>query len=143
MFDILTTLSDFIDCYIGLMQRETCSPLLFAFFISDIENSLQENEDAGITLHQLSLNIMINLFDSYVCSISNYASEIWGLTSAMRIDRVQRKFCKWTLNVKQFTNNLAVCSELEIYPVRIVKYWLKLISNEFDNIILYTDQYSL
>ena len=53
-----------------------------------------------------------------------------GLTSAMRIDRVQRKSCKWTLNVKQSTNNIAVCSELGIYPliierqVRIVKYWL-------------------
>ena len=254
----LNTLSDFFDFYIGLMQGEICSPLLFAFFISDIENSLQENADAGITLDQLSLylilfaddavlfsdtpeglqlsldklhvycerwnltvnvdktkimvfrkggilsrrekwlyngaeieivnqfnylgiiftpggsfiqatkplsgkalralcsllsitkhldiplNIMINLFDSYVCSILNYASEIWGLTSAMRIDRVQRKFCKWTLNVKQSTNNLAICSELGIYPliierkVRIVKYWLKLISNECDNIILNT-----
>ena len=77
---------------------------------------------------------MRNLFDSYVCSILSCASEIWGLTSAMRVDRVQRKFCKWTLNLKQSANNLAVCSELEIYPLiverktRIVKYWLKLIS---------------
>ena len=254
----LNTLSDFFDCYIGLMQGEICSPLLFAFFISDIEKSLQENADAGITLDQLSLylflfaddavlfsntleglqlsldklqaycerwnltvnvdktkimvfrkggilsrrekwlyngadielvnqfnylgiiftpggsfiqatktlsdkalralcsllsitkhldiplNIMINLFDSYVCSILNYASEIWGRTSAVRIDRVQRKFCKWTLNVKQSTNNLAVCSDLGIYPliierkIRIVKYWLKLISNKCDNIILNT-----
>ena len=87
---------------------------------------------------------MINLFDSYVCSILNYASEIWGFTSAMRIDRVQRKFCKWTMNEKQSTNNLAVCSGLGIYAliverkVRIVMYWLKLISNECDNMILNT-----
>ena len=85
---------------------------------------------------------MINQFDSYACLILNYASEIWGLTSAVRIDRVQRKFCKWMLNVKQSTNNLAVCIELGIYPLiierkmRIVKYWLKLISNECNNIIL-------
>ena len=54
----------------------------------------------SITKHlDIPLNIMVNLFESYVCSILNYASEIWGITSAMRIDRVQRKFCKWTLNV--------------------------------------------
>ena len=62
---------------------------------------------------------MINLFDSYICSILNYASEIRGLTSAMRIDRVQRKLCKWTFNVRQSTNYLAVCSGLEIYPLII------------------------
>lgn len=254
----LNTLSDFFDCKIGLMQGEICSPLLFALFVSDIENSLQENMEAGITLDQLSLylilfaddavifsdtpeglqlslnklqdycqswnltvnvdktkimvfrkggllsrrerwyyngteievvnqfnylgvvftpsgsfiqatktlsgkalralcsllsitkslevplNIMINLFNSFVCSILHYASEIWGFTSAIRIDRVQRKFCKWMLNVKQSTNNLAICSELGLYPtfierhVRIVKYWLKLNSNESGNILLYT-----
>ena len=253
----LNTLSELFDCNIGLMQGEICSPLLFALFISDIENSLQENMDAGITLDQLSLylvlfaddavifsdtpqglqqslnklqqycetwnltvnvdktkimvfrkggilsrvekwyyngveieivnqfnylgvvftpggsfiqatktlsgkalralcallsitkslevplDIMINLFNSFVSSILLYASETWGFTSAIAIDRVQRKFCKWMLNVKQSTHNLAICSELGLYPmiierqVRIIKYWLKLNSNENANIILY------
>lgn len=254
----MNTLSDFFDCDVGLMQGEICSPLLFFLFISDIENSLQENLDAGITLDQLSLylilfaddavifsdtreglqlsidrlhqycdtwnltvnvdktkimvfrkggllrqnekwyydgieievvnqfnylgivftsggsfmqatktlsdkairamcsllsitnnmevplNIMLNLFDSFVCSILNYASEVWGFTNAERIDRVQRKFCKWMLNVKQSTNNLVICSELGRFPmiierkVKIVKHWLKIISNETSNIILNT-----
>ena len=55
---------------------------------------------------------------------------------------MQRKFCKWMLNVKQSTNNLAIVSELGRLPmcierkIRIVKYWLKLYSNENGNIIL-------
>ena len=61
---------------------------------------------------EIPLDIMINLFNSFVCSILLYVSEIWGFTSVLRIDRVQRKFCKWMLNVKQSTNNLSICSEL-------------------------------
>ena len=259
----LNTLSDLFDCNVGLMQGEICSPLLFALFISDIENSLQENMDAGITLDQLSLylilfaddavifsdtpeglqlslsklqsycetwnltvnvdktkiivfrkggllsqrerwfyngaeieivnqfnylgvvftpggsfmkasktlsgkairalcsllsmtksldiplNIMINLYNSFVCSILFYACEIWGFSSAISIDKVQRKFCRWMLNVKQSTHNLAICSELGLYPlvierqVRIVKYWLKLKSNESGNIILTSVYHSM
>ena len=46
--------------------------------------------------------------------------------------------------MKQSTNNLGVCSELGMYrliferKVRIVMYWLKLITNKFDDIILNT-----
>ena len=64
--------------------------------------------------------------------------------SAEGIDRVRQKFCKWTLNVKQSTNNLEVCSELGICrliferKVRRVKFWLKLITNKCDDIILNT-----
>ena len=50
------------------MQGEICSPLLFAFFISDIENSLQENADAGITLDQLSLYLILFADDAVLFS---------------------------------------------------------------------------
>ena len=53
------------------------------------------------------------------------------------------------LNTKQSTHNLAICSELGLYPlvierqVRIVKYWLKLNSNESGNIILASVYHSM
>ena len=49
-------------------QGETCSPLLFVFFISDIEKSLQENADAGITLDQLSLYLILFANDAVLFS---------------------------------------------------------------------------
>ena len=64
----LNTLSDFFDCYIGLMQGEICSPLLFAFFISDIENSFQANANAGIALDQLSLYLILFADDAVLFS---------------------------------------------------------------------------
>ena len=89
---------------------------------------------------EVPLDIMINLFHSFVSSILLYAGETWGFTSAVEIDKVQRKFCKWMLNVKQSTNNLAICSDPMIIErqVRIIKYWIKLNSNESDKIILRT-----
>ena len=50
------------------MQGEICSQLLFAFFIKDIENSLQENADAGITLDQLSLCLILFADDAVLFS---------------------------------------------------------------------------
>ena len=49
-------------------------------------------------------------------------------TSAIAIDKVQRKFCKWMLNVKQSTER----------HVRIIKYWIELNSNESVYIIIRT-----
>ena len=46
---------------------------------------------------EVPLNSMLNLFHSFVCSIFCYVSEIWGFINAERIERVQRKFCKWML----------------------------------------------
>jgi len=48
------------------------------------------------------------------------------------LERVQRKFCEWLINVKRSTNTLSLYSELgrfllfiELY-IRMVKYFLKL-----------------
>ena len=84
---------------------------------------------------EIPLDIMINLFNAFVCSILLYVSETWGFTSAIMCDRVQRKFCKWMLNVKQSTHNLAICSELGLHPMFIER--LRIL-NESGNIILHT-----
>ena len=63
MFNISTRYQN-----IGLMQGGICSPLLFALLISDIENSLQENMDTGITLDQLSLYIVRFADDAVILS---------------------------------------------------------------------------
>lgn len=90
------------------------------------------------------INILLNLFDSYVLSILNYGCEIWGMSKAENIERVHRKFCKWILNVKMSTNSLALYSELGRFPlyieryIRAIKYWLKLYNEKNNNCILNT-----
>ena len=44
---------------------------------------------------QVPVNIMFNLFDSFVQPILTYSCEIWGFAAAEKIERVHRKFCKW------------------------------------------------
>ena len=93
---------------------------------------------------KLPINIMFNLFDSFVLSILNYSCEIWGFTRAENIERVHRKFCKWLLNVKMSTNSLSLYGELGRFPlilgrqVRIIRYWLNLHNIKNNNYILKT-----
>jgi hypothetical protein len=90
------------------------------------------------------INIMFSLFDAYVLSILNYGCEVWGFSRAENIERVQKKFCKWLVNVKMTTNSLALYSEFGRFPlyigryVRIIKYWLNLYGCKKFNCILDT-----
>ena len=80
---------------------------------------------------EVPINIMFNLFDSYVLPILNYSCEVIGFYKTENMERVQRKFCKWLLSVKMSTNSLSLYSELGRYPlfiernIRIVKYFIK------------------
>ena len=94
------------------------------------------------TDYDIPIQIVCNLFDSYVGSIFNYNYEVWGFNQAENIERVYRKFCKRLLNVKTNTNSLTILSELGRYPliinkkIRIIKYWLKLHTQKSNNCIL-------
>jgi len=72
----------------------------------------------------------------------NYNSEVWGFVNAEVLERVQRKFCKWLINVKRSTNTLSLYSELGRFPlfierhIRMVKYFLKLHGIKRENCIL-------
>lgn len=93
---------------------------------------------------QVPVNIMFNLFDSFVGSILNYSCEVWGFATAENIERVHRKFCKWLVNVKMSTKNLYLAGEFGRFPlhigrhVRIIKYWLNLHNLKSSNCILQT-----
>lgn len=88
----------------------------------------------------LKPKIFCQLFDAFVGSILNYASEVWGFSKSKEIERIHLKFCKRLLQVKFNTCNAAVYGELGRYPlyinryVRIIKYWFKIVNS--NNIIL-------
>ena len=64
----LGSLSDLFSCDVGLLQGEIISPFLFALFIDDIEMNLQENLNAGITIDQLQLYLLLFADDAVLFS---------------------------------------------------------------------------
>ena len=88
--------------------------------------------------NNLSLNIESKLyvFDTYVSSVLNYGSEIWGFNPGYDIEKVHIDFCKRILSVKKCTPNHMVYGELGRVPMynsrmlKIVKYWLKVIKTK-------------
>ena len=74
----------------------------------------------------------MSVFDTYVSSVLNYASEIWGFHKATDVEKIHTKFCKRVLGLGKKSCNNFVYYELGRYPLniirklRIIKYWLKL-----------------
>ena len=77
----------------------------------------------------------IELFDKLVLPILNYSAEVWGFIPALNIERVHTQFLKKVLNVKVSTQNDFIYGELGRKSLlinrhlRIIKYWLKIISS--------------
>ena len=82
----------------------------------------------------------IFLFDTYISSMLNYASEVWGVDKGVNIEKLHLDFCKRLLGVKKSTCNIMVYCELGRLPlnatrkIRVINYWSKLLST--DNCIL-------
>ena len=65
--------------------------------------------------NDLSLNVetKLNVFDTYVSSVLNYGSEIWGFDLGNDIEKVHVDFCKRILHVKKCTPNYMIYGELD------------------------------
>ena len=82
-----------------------------------------------------NVQILLKLFDSCIIPILNYGAEIWGFHKAKDVERVCDNFYKFVTKLPKNCNNIAARGELgrrrahcERY-LRIVKYWLRLISS--------------
>ena len=64
----LTSLSDILNCDLGLLQVEIMSPILFSIFLADVEMQLAEHGNDGITLDQLSLYLLLFADDAVIFS---------------------------------------------------------------------------
>ena len=91
---------------------------------------------AKLKNHCFNVETQLSVFDTYVNSILNYGSEVWGLHKAPDVEKVHSSFCKTLLGVKKSTTNDLVYFELGRLPLyisrklRIIKYWLKLRKSE-------------
>ena len=88
----INTFSDFFESDVGLMQGEVLSPFLFSLFINDLEVYLQQNQDAGLSLEQLSIYLLLFADDAVILSDS-----IQGLQSSL--DYLEMYCNKWNLSV--------------------------------------------
>ena len=91
---------------------------------------------AKLKNHCFNVETQLSVFDTYVNSILNYGSEVWGLHKAPDVEKVHSSFCKTLLGVKKSTTNDLVYFELGRLPLyisrklRIIKYLLKLRKSE-------------
>ncbi|XP_033746730.1 uncharacterized protein LOC117331881 [Pecten maximus] len=101
-----------------------------------------------------NIETQLAVFDTYVSSIVNYGSEIWGFHKGSDIEKLHINFCKRLLGVRKSTPNMMVYFELGRYPLyitrklRIFKYWFKLLNTEncilkscYENMLLFKDQW--
>lgn len=81
----------------------------------------------------LNKTVLFKIFDTKVCPMLLYGSELWGLEARETIERVQYYLCKRFLNISFRANNNAVLGECGRYPLyietakRAIKYWNKIL----------------
>ena len=77
----------------------------------------------------LPIDITIDLFDKTILHILTYGCEVWGFTCLEMIEKVQLKFMKMLLHLKQTTPSYMIYGELGLYPVsskiktRMLMFW--------------------
>ena len=64
----MNSVSDFFASVIGLLQGEITSPILFSLFVNDIELSLQYNINAGLSLEELCIYLLLFADDAVLMS---------------------------------------------------------------------------
>ena len=88
-------------------------------------------------LSHFDLSLYLKLFDAKIKPILSYASELWGMSDLIEIERVHLYALKRFLNVSLHCSNKRIYAETGRYPLSIehklhcVKYWLKI--KHFDN----------
>ena len=100
----LNTLSDFFSSDIGLFQGEIMSPILFSFFLNDIEQNLQELIFDGITLDQITIYLLLFADDAILISDTKE-----GLQRSLNQFEAYCK--KWKLTVNIGKTKVMICKK--------------------------------
>jgi len=128
--------------YLGTVINNTGSFTLYQKYLAGKALKAMNTLLYKCKMYDLKPKILCQLFDAFVGSILNYASEIWGFIKSKEIERIHLKFCKRMLQVRLNSCNACVYGELGRYPlyinrfIRMLKYWFKIILS--NNIILHT-----
>ena len=69
----------------------------------------------------LNVETSLSLFDTYIGSVLQYASEIWGNHRDNCVEKVQLDFCKRLLGVEKSICNVMIYSELGRLPLHVIR----------------------
>ena len=96
----------------------------------------------GAVGNELPTQLFFKIFNHQVRPILEYASEIWYQEKPIEdLERVQLKYLKNVLSVRQSTPDLAVYGETGQFPLhlrqqdQLVKYWLRIMSMPSDHVL--------
>ena len=84
----------------------------------------------------MDIETKLQLFDSIVTPIFLYGSEVLGFENIRNVEKIQIRFYKLLLGLNGSVSNVVTFGELGKFPLRvlckerILKYWLRLISNK-------------
>ena len=87
-------------------------------------------------IHNLPLDLVLDLFDSMVLPVLTYGCEIWGFEINECVCKLQLKFYKFLLRLRQSTPSMMVLGEVGKFPIsvniksRLLTFWFKVSSKE-------------
>ena len=85
------------------------------------------------------IDVILDLFDKIVVPIATYGCEMWGFGNNDILQKLQLKFYKIVLRLRQSTPSNMVFGEIGKFPIdviiksRIMNYWYRLVSPENNN----------
>ena len=126
--------------YFGCVLNYTGSCLLHNKFI--VGKGIKASNALMVTIrkYNMKVNMLCQLFHSFVGATLNYGCEIIGFSKSKQIERVHLKILKQILHVKQSTSSMGIYGEIGRYQLyiaryyRIIRYWCKVIAT--DNVII-------
>ena len=83
----------------------------------------------------LPIDLTLDLFDQTVLPVLTYGCELWGFQSCDIVQKLQLRFYKMVLRLKQSTPSYMIFGDLGKYPVdiiiktRMLMFWFKLVKN--------------
>jgi hypothetical protein len=102
-------------------------------------------------LENMGYDTYTKSFETSICPVINYGSEVWGYIKNSKSDSVQIKGMKVFLGVHRFAANVAVEGDMGWYPNRIkrtlnvLRYWNRIVQMKNDRLTkkVFTYEYAL
>ena len=122
-------------CYLGMKLTHTGNLSYAVKTLSQQALVAYNNILSIFSRVKLDMKTKLSLFEAMVVPILLYGSELWGIFEFKEVDKLQIKFYKHILGVRQQTPNAAVYGELGKYPLSVIakirsfKFWLKISNN--------------